>query len=206
MASEENIKERKTNEKEKKTTKKKIIPVVSDSDSSPSPEEPSSPADTAQPLSLSARFRNSQRISQNQKEVESIKGKLKNSSSFCDRQSQDENKQKQSKERQPKPLYSPHMSETSQGPPHGTRVVLGRETSPVPAQQGSRIPGEILQKFSGQSREDLIEMVVRLQGQVEGQGKKTADMEEYIDMLLVKVMDNTPVLLEKNIMSCKPSK
>ena len=49
-------------------------------------------------------------------------------------------------------------------------------------------------------------MVVRLQGQVECQGKKTADMEEYIDMLLVKVMDNTPVLLEKNIMSCKPSK
>ena len=54
--------------------------------------------------------------------------------------------------------------------------------------------------------QDLIEMVVRLQGQVECQGKKTADMEEYIDMLLVKVMDNTPILLEKNIMSCKPSK
>ena len=54
--------------------------------------------------------------------------------------------------------------------------------------------------------QDLIEMVVMLQGQVDDQGRKVGDMEEYMDMLLVKIMENTPVLLEKNIMSCKPSK
>lgn len=53
--------------------------------------------------------------------------------------------------------------------------------------------------------QDLIEMVVKLQGQVEDQGRRMGDMEEYIDSLLVKIMENTPVLLEKNIMSCKPS-
>ena len=53
--------------------------------------------------------------------------------------------------------------------------------------------------------QDLIEMVVKLQGQVEDQGRRVGDMEEYIDSLLVKIMENTPVLLEKNIMSCKPS-
>ena len=52
--------------------------------------------------------------------------------------------------------------------------------------------------------QDLIEMVVKLQGQVEDQGRRVGDMEEYIDSLLVKIMENTPVLLEKNIMSCKP--
>ena len=52
--------------------------------------------------------------------------------------------------------------------------------------------------------QDLIEMVVMLQGQVDDQGRKVGDMEEYMDMLLVKIMENTPVLLEKNIMSCKP--
>ena len=35
----------------------------------------------------------------------------------------------------------------------GTRVVLGRETSPAPAQQGSRLPGEIMEKFGSKSRE-----------------------------------------------------
>ena len=54
--------------------------------------------------------------------------------------------------------------------------------------------------------QDLIEMVIMLQDQVEDQGRKVGDMEEYMDMLLVKIMENTPVLLEKNIMSCKPSK
>ena len=54
--------------------------------------------------------------------------------------------------------------------------------------------------------QDLIEMVVMLKGQVEDQDRKVGDMEEYMDTLLVKIMENTPVLLEKNIMSCKPSK
>merc|ERR1719277_1651191 len=105
MASEENIKERKTNEKEKKTTKKKIIPVVSDSDSSPSPEEPSSPADSSQNLTLSARFRNSQRLNQNQLEVETIREKLKYSSSFREGQRNEDKKP----ERVQKPLYSPQL-------------------------------------------------------------------------------------------------
>ena len=43
-----------------------------------------------------------------------------------------------------------------QGPPHGTRVVLGRETSPTPdtsQDPGHRLPSEIMDKFSGQTRE-----------------------------------------------------
>ena len=35
----------------------------------------------------------------------------------------------------------------------GTRVVLGRETSPVPSPEVSRIPREIMDKFSRQTRE-----------------------------------------------------
>ena len=41
--------------------------------------------------------------------------------------------------------------------------------------------------------QDLIEMVVRLQAQEEDGGKKVADMEEYIDSLLVKIIENSPV-------------
>jgi hypothetical protein len=52
----------KKEETEEKSTKKKIIPVVSDSsESSPSPEEPSTPVDSPQPSPISSRFRMSQR-------------------------------------------------------------------------------------------------------------------------------------------------
>ena len=49
-------------------------------------------------------------------------------------------------------------------------------------------------------------MVVRLQAGVEDQGKKVADLEDYIDSLLLKIMEDSPVLLEKHILSCKPNK
>jgi len=186
-----------------KNTKKKIIPVVSDSsESSPSPDDPSSPTDSPRSTSLSSRFRSSQQSSLRQHDVENIKDKLNNSLSFRERR---ESKTHKKTERPTNLQHSRTFSTGSQGPPHGTRVVLGRETSPVPAQTQSRIPKEILEKFVGMTREDLIEMVVRLQGQVEEQGRRVGDMEEYIDTLLVKIMENTPVLLEKSIMSCKPS-
>ena len=42
-------------------------------------------------------------------------------------------------------------SSSSQGPPEGTRVVLGRETSPETT--GVRISLELQNQFSGQTRE-----------------------------------------------------
>ena len=66
-----------------KTTKKKIIPVVSDSsESSPSPDEPSTPTDSPQPSSISSRFRMSQRSRlslQDEENMQYLGKKLKNS-------------------------------------------------------------------------------------------------------------------------------
>ena len=73
----------KKEETKEKMTKKKIIPVVSDSsESSPSPEEPSTPVDSPQPSSISSRFRMSQRSSlslQDEDNMQSLGKKLKNS-------------------------------------------------------------------------------------------------------------------------------
>jgi len=179
-------------DKAKPVSKKKIIPVVSDSsESSPSPEEPSTPIDSPQPSSISSRFRMSQRSilsTQGEDAMMSLGQKLKNSYSFRDK--------KETKHYRKSSLESIG----SQGPPHGTRIVLGRETSPVPK---SRLPQEILERFAGQSREDLIEMVISLQASVEEQGKRAADLEDYVDSLLVKVMECSPVLLEKNVITNK---
>ena len=74
------VKKEKTKEK---TTKKKIIPVVSDSsESSPSPDEPSTPIDSPQPSSIYSRFRMSQRSSlslHDEDNMQSLGQKLKNS-------------------------------------------------------------------------------------------------------------------------------
>ena len=48
-------------------------------------------------------------------------------------------------------------------------------------------------------------MVVRLQAGVEDKGKKVADLEDYIDRICIRVMEASPVLLEKNLTSCKQS-
>jgi hypothetical protein len=73
----------KPDETKEKTTKKKIIPVVSDpSESSPSPEQPSTPVDSPQPSSISSRFRMSKRSSFSQQaedNMQSLGQKLKNS-------------------------------------------------------------------------------------------------------------------------------
>jgi len=176
-------------------TKKKIIPVVSDSsESSPSPEEPSTPIDSPQPSSISSRFRMSQRSvlsTQGEDSMMSLGQKLRNSYSFRDKPEKNHNRR------------SSMESIGSQGPPYGTRIVLGRETSPVPK---CRLPQEILERFAGQSREDLIEMVISLQASVEEQGKRAADLEDYVDSLLVKVMESSPVLLEKNVITNKSIK
>ena len=97
-------------------------------------------------------------------------------------------------------------SNTSLGPPSGTRVVLGRETSPTPSSQNQRIPPEILAKFQGKTREDLIELVVGLQANAETQGKKLKDLEDYLDGLLIRVMETAPVLLQKDSLTTKPGR
>ena len=84
--------------------------------------------------------------------------------------------------------------------------MLGRDASPDPDISASpqlsttaNLPDEILQKFRGQSREDLIEMVCFLQRTVECQGKKLADLEDYIDSMVLRVMEKAPVILENNM-------
>ena len=43
----------------------------------------------------------------------------------------------------------------------------------------------------------LIEMVINLQKTVDMQGKKVIDLEDYIDNLLIKVLDVAPILLKQ---------
>ena len=42
-------------------------------------------------------------------------------------------------------------------------------------------------------------MVCFLQNSLESQGKKLADLEDYIDTMVLRVMESAPVILENNL-------
>lgn len=179
-------------------TKKKIIPVQSDFSSSPSPEFPSSPV-ASPPVYQKNRFRQSQSTinlasmeeGELEKKKKSLGLKLKSSYSFRDRDDLG-SEFAQTAVNPSKPVHARTCSDGSSGPPHGARIVLGRETSP-----GPHLPHEVLSQYNGKSREDLIEMIVTLQSTVDLQGRKVCDLEDYIDNLLIRVLEVAPVLLKK---------
>lgn len=60
----------------------------------------------------------------------------------------------------------------------------------------STIPKVALQQFDGKSREDLIVMIYNLQKDAESEKKKNKDLENYLDELLLRVMETTPRILQ----------
>ncbi|CAK1544638.1 unnamed protein product [Leptosia nina] len=60
----------------------------------------------------------------------------------------------------------------------------------------SNIPRTVLQQCDGMSREDLIVMIYNLQKDVESEKKKNKDLENYLDNLLLRVMETTPRILQ----------
>ncbi|XP_014205724.1 rab11 family-interacting protein 2 [Copidosoma floridanum] len=82
------------------------------------------------------------------------------------------------------------------------RIIIGGEESARVVDGGGgrsgggRLPREIAEQFQGKSREDLIELVMQLQLDVADKKKRLHDMEEYIDSLLLRVIESSPKLLQ----------
>ncbi|XP_059490957.1 rab11 family-interacting protein 1 isoform X2 [Neocloeon triangulifer] len=77
------------------------------------------------------------------------------------------------------------------------RIIIGGESDkPNPRITSKRLPSEVMEKFKDKSREELIELVCNLQCAVELQQKRMKDMEDYLDDLLLRVMETTPRILQ----------
>lgn len=77
----------------------------------------------------------------------------------------------------------------------GERIIIGGENQME--HQESSIPNDVLQKYEGKSRLDLILMVTKLQATVDDNKRKQRDMEDYLDELLLRVMETTPKILQR---------
>nr|XP_023017515.1 rab11 family-interacting protein 1 isoform X2 [Leptinotarsa decemlineata] len=79
----------------------------------------------------------------------------------------------------------------------------GGETELRVPVQNNRISNELLQKFEGKTREDLILSLMETQHDLEKQKKKLKDLEDYLDDLLLRVMETTPRILQNPYITCK---
>jgi len=202
--------------------KKKIIPVQDEIESSPSPESPSSPvlsgndinpwAPKSKRLGVSAStidLASAAREQENKKKTLGLK--LKNSYSFKEKNDETSKSGRRNSIESNSSRHSRTHSDGSFGPPNGTRIVLGRETSPLP-NYSDNIPQDLLAKYNGKSKQELLELVIGMERRLEYQTNKVGDLENYIDSLLIRVMEVAPVLLQKdldankaNISSCHNS-
>ncbi|KAL0102118.1 hypothetical protein PUN28_018571 [Cardiocondyla obscurior] len=77
------------------------------------------------------------------------------------------------------------------------RIIIGGEDAVKNATNfKSRLPHEVLNQFDGKSREDLIELALQLQTQITEKNKRLTDLEDYIDALLLRVIESSPRLLQ----------
>ncbi|XP_076260978.1 rab11 interacting protein isoform X1 [Rhynchophorus ferrugineus] len=76
------------------------------------------------------------------------------------------------------------------------RIIIGGERESIPVHTTSHISNELLQKFEGKTREDLILTLVETQSDLEKHKRKLKDLEDYLDDLLLRVMETTPRILQ----------
>ncbi|XP_054000309.1 rab11 family-interacting protein 2 isoform X2 [Hylaeus anthracinus] len=77
------------------------------------------------------------------------------------------------------------------------RIIIGGEDAiKSTTLSKSHLPHEVLTQFEGKSREDLIELTLQLQAEVSEKKKRLNDLEDYIDALLLRVIECSPRLLQ----------
>ncbi|KAG7310998.1 hypothetical protein JYU34_003851 [Plutella xylostella] len=99
----------------------------------------------------------------------------------------------------PSPKFFKKFSNKPKKGPIEERIIVGEENiveEESANQAYNSIPPATLQQFDGKTREDLIVMIYNLQKDAELAKKKNKDLENYLDELLLRVMETTPRILQ----------
>lgn len=82
------------------------------------------------------------------------------------------------------------------------RIIIGKEVT-RPSSPSSTLPPEILNQYSEKTREDLIQLILDLQNRLAKEQKKQRDLEDYLDELLLRVMETSPRILQNPYINCE---
>lgn len=86
------------------------------------------------------------------------------------------------------------------------RFIVGEEAAEgvkVEIAENSRHSKEVQEQYRGRSRDDLISMVLSLQNSLETSQRQMKEMEDYLDQLLLRVMETSPRILQRPFSSCQ---
>lgn len=84
------------------------------------------------------------------------------------------------------------------------RVIIGGESELINStSSNNRISNELLLKYEGKTREDLILLLNDTHSDLEHNKKKLKDLEDYLDELLLRVMETQPKILQNPYVNCK---
>ncbi|XP_058832940.1 rab11 family-interacting protein 1 [Topomyia yanbarensis] len=97
------------------------------------------------------------------------------------------------------------------------RIIIGGENGsigtgdilPMAARQSklvTEVSPEILAKYEGKTREDMMKMAHNLENEVHYQKLKVKELEDYLDSLLLKVMECHPKILQNPYQKAHPTK
>ncbi|KAK9497246.1 hypothetical protein O3M35_004602 [Rhynocoris fuscipes] len=75
------------------------------------------------------------------------------------------------------------------------RIIIGKEVTRASSPQFG-LNSEILKKYSDKSKEDLIYIIMELQERLSKEQKRQRELEDYLDQLLLRVMETSPRILQ----------
>lgn len=75
----------------------------------------------------------------------------------------------------------------------GERIIIGHEND---NKRSSEVPNEIARKYEGKSKEEVMIIAYNAEMEIGRQNKKMKELENYLDELLLKVMETHPRILQ----------
>ncbi|XP_070491755.1 rab11 family-interacting protein 2 isoform X2 [Chironomus tepperi] len=91
-----------------------------------------------------------------------------------------------------------HLSKSSTGN-GGERIIIGGENAfnnQAYVEKKIDLPKEVLMKYEGKSKEEIMKTAHNLENELLIQKQKNKELEEYLDVLLLKVMETHPKILQ----------
>ncbi|KAH8303039.1 hypothetical protein KR018_000684, partial [Drosophila ironensis] len=92
--------------------------------------------------------------------------------------------------------YNMDNESNSPSPKANERIIIGHEKSQSHAERRSEISAQLAKKYEGKSREELMLIANGMENEALLQRQRVKELEDYLDNLLLRVMETHPKILQ----------
>ncbi|XP_037934978.1 rab11 family-interacting protein 1-like isoform X2 [Teleopsis dalmanni] len=90
--------------------------------------------------------------------------------------------------------------------PSNERIIIGHEKSATHAERRSEMTAALSKKYEGKSREELMLIANGMENEALTQRQRVKELEDYLDNLLLRVMETHPKILQNPYSQTTPTK